>query len=281
MSPFTNRQLADRFAVTALALAAVASAAGLFIPKLYRDTEPWVRQAQASDLTTLVLAVPLLGIGLWRRRAGSATGYLVTLGVLAFLVYGYAIFSFAVATNPMSPLHYAILGLGTWSLVLHGVGLDFDGLGAAGLGRLPRRTTGWFLLGVAALFAVLWGRQIATSIVTGKTAAEVAVLGLTTNPVWALDLAFALPFLAVAGVGMLRNRGHAIVAALPALVFIVVMGLSILVIFAFDALAGQPVDIVPVALIALLVAVATILTGSCIMIPLGRATPSEAAYDRG
>jgi hypothetical protein len=53
------------------------------------------------------------------------------------------------------------------------------------------------------------------------------------------------------------------------------------VIFAFDALAGQRVDIVPVALIAGLVAVATILIGSGVRSPLGRMTASEAAYGRG
>ena len=42
---------ADWLAWGALALAAIAAAAGLFVPHLYRDTDAWVRQAQASDLT--------------------------------------------------------------------------------------------------------------------------------------------------------------------------------------------------------------------------------------
>src|SRR5688500_10669738 len=107
MTRFTHSRLADPFAAGALVLSGIASAGGLLIPHLYRDSDSWVRQAQASDLTTLALAVPLLGIGLWRAWAGSAFGYLLTLGALSYLAYGYAIFSFAVATNLMTPLHYA------------------------------------------------------------------------------------------------------------------------------------------------------------------------------
>lgn len=264
MIDITRTRLADGFAAAALVLASVASAAGLLAPSLYRDTEAWVRQAQASDLTTLAVAVPLLGIGLWRARAGSAVGRLLAIGSLAYLVYGYAIFSFSVATNAMTPVHYAVMGLSTWSLLLHAAGFDVEALSTP---RVPRRTTGWFLVGVAGLFLMLWGSQIATSILTGTTAPEVAALGLTTNPVWALDLAFALPLFAVAGVLLLRNERHAVIAALPALAFIVVMGLSILVIFGFDALAGQRVDAVPVGMIGLLVAGGAILVARCIAQP--------------
>ena len=264
MTRFTHSRLAAPFATAALVLATIASAGGVLIPHLYRDTDAWVRQAQASDITTLALAMPVLGIGLWGARAGSAFGYLLTLGALSYLAYGYAIFSFAVATNLMTPLHYAILGLSTWSLVLHVVGLNPDGIHSAGIGRVPRRMAGWFLIGVAALFLVLWGGQIATSMLSGETSSEVALLGLTTNPVWALDLPFALPFLAFAGGMLLRGQPHAIVAALPALAFVAVMGVSILAIFAFDAVAGSRVDIVPVAMVGSLVVGATALVATSV-----------------
>lgn len=240
----------------AAGLAAVAAAAGLFIPDLYRDSDAWIRQAQASDLTTLALAVPALGIGLWQARRGSALGRLVALGALAYLAYGYAIFAFAVATNPMTPLHYAILGLSTWSIGLTMAGAGMGTAECSVGSRLPRRTTGVFLLVMAALFAILWLGQIAASITSGQPALEVERLGLVANPVWALDLAFALPAFAVVGVGLLRNRASAKAAVLPVLVFAAVMGASILAIFALDAVAGAAVEIAPVALIGVIVAVA-------------------------
>ena len=258
MTRLARSPLADELALAALLLAAVAAAGGLLIPGLYRDADAWVRQAQASDLTTLLMALPLLALGLWRAHSGSTAGRLLTWGALGYLAYGYAIFAFAVATNPMTPLHYAVLGLSSWSLILSLVAVAHGGeIRVAG--RLPRRITGWFLVAGAALFAVLWLGEIAGSISSGETAPAVAALGLPTNPVWALDLAFALPVFAVGGVMLLRWHPLASAVATPALVFVAVMGASILVIFAFDALAGAAVDPVPVALIGTLVAIASAL----------------------
>lgn len=69
--------VADRLGVLALLLAAMAAAAGLLIPGLYRDTAEMVRQARATDLITLAAATPALGLGLWRARSGSHRGRLV------------------------------------------------------------------------------------------------------------------------------------------------------------------------------------------------------------
>lgn len=56
--------VADRLGVLALLLAAMAAAAGLLIPELYRDPEEIVRQGRATDLITLAVATPALGLGL-------------------------------------------------------------------------------------------------------------------------------------------------------------------------------------------------------------------------
>ena len=257
MFPLVRSTLADGLAVGALLLAVAAAAAGLFIPDVYRDADAWVRQARASDATTLAVAAPLLGIALWQARSGSIAARLVGFGVLGYLVYGYAIFAFAVATNAMTLFHYAILGLATWSLLVSLMELARTEGSVVPPSRLPRRVTGWFLLITAAAFALLWLGEIAASISSGETAPAVAALGLVANPVWALDLAYALPFFGFAGLLLLRRHRFGPVAALPALVFVVVMGLSILVIFAFDAAAGAVVPLPPVIFIGTIVAVAT------------------------
>ena len=66
-------KFADRLAFAALVLAAVAAGAGLLVSGLYRDTADGIRQARATDLVTLLVAVPTLAIGLWRARSGSRT----------------------------------------------------------------------------------------------------------------------------------------------------------------------------------------------------------------
>ena len=212
-------RVADVLAVGALLLAAFATVVGLVATGLYRDTAEMVREARAADLVTLAVALPALGLGLWRARSGSAGARLIAIGALGYLAYSYAIFAFSVVINPMTPVHIAILGLATWSFVLAVFGLDEATLDGANRMRLPRRTAGGFLIAVVALFALLWLGQIAGAITSGQLPASISDLNLPTNAVYALDLAFALPLLAVAGVWLIRRDRRGPASALAALGF--------------------------------------------------------------
>jgi hypothetical protein len=185
----------------------------------------------------------------------------MALGVLGYLAYGYAIFAFAVETNALSLVHYAVLGLSTWALLLTLVE-HAPGSGDTPRIGLPRRTTALFLVAVAGLFAVMWIGEIAAAIATGVAAPAVAALGLATNPVWAIDLAVALPLFVLAGVLLLRRAADAERLAIPVLVFIAVMGASILAIFAFDVRAGASVPLPAVAIIGATVAISAALVGA-------------------
>ena len=252
-------KVADRLAALALVLAAVAAAAGLLVTGLYRDTAEMAREARAADLVTLAVAVPVLALGLWRARSGSAGARLIALGTLGYLSYSYAIFAFSVVINPMTPVHIAILGLATWSFILTIFGLDQATVDQTSRMRLSRRVAGSFLIVVVGLFAMLWLGQVAGSITSGELPASVSDLNLPTNAVYALDLAFALPLLAVAGVSLLRRDQRGPASALAALGFTTLMGLSVLAIFAVDAAAGIAVEPVPLAIFGVITGVAAIL----------------------
>jgi hypothetical protein len=225
----------------AAVLAAAAAAAGLFIGDVYRDNDAMVAQAQGTDLATLLGACPILAIGLWSAHAGSLRGRLVALGAIGYLVYVYAIYAFQVVVGPATPLHIAILGLASWSLMLGGMALAGADLGTVGQ-RLPRRTTAAFLLLIVVMFAGLWLGQIAEAITTGVLPLAVSDLDVPTSAVYALDLAFALPLLAFSGGLLLRHRAQGGGAAVAALVFIGLMALSILGLFAVQAREGLGID---------------------------------------
>ncbi len=251
----------DALALGALVLATVASVAGVLASGLYRDVEEGIRQARATDVVTLILAVPALGLGLWRARTGSAAGRAVVVGALGYLAYSYAIYAFSVVINPMTPAHIAILGLATWSLMLMAFRIDDVTLHGAQRARLPRRITAGFLLIVAGLFALLWSGTIAGAISSGTLPAGVSDLGLPTSPVYALDIAFALPSLVLAGVWLLRLDRRGAAAALAALSFVVLMGSSVLVIFAMDASAGISLELPPALIFGLVTAIGAVLLG--------------------
>jgi hypothetical protein len=249
--------LARSLAWIATVLAAVSAVAGLLVPGLYHDSAGWIRQARAADFVTLLAVVPVLAICLWRGTIG--TSRLVALAALGYLVYTYAIFGFSVAINPMTPLHFAVLGLSTWSLVLTLISVSGTGQRSADI-SLPRRTTAFFLVAVSLLFGMLWLRQIAEAITTGTVPAELASLGLPTNPVYTLDLAFALPLLFTAGVLLLRRWSRAAELGLVAVAWVVLMGLGVLAIFAFDAMASVQVPIEVASVIGVITAAGTLLT---------------------
>jgi hypothetical protein len=254
-------KFADRLALIALLLAAVAAAAGLLMSGLYRDTDEGIRQARATDLVTLIFAVPALALGLWRARAGSVGGRFVAVAALGYLAYSYAIYAFSVVIGPLTPVHITILGLATWSLVLTVFGLDGATVGLASRFRLPRRTTGGFLIAVAGLFAMLWLSQIAGAITSGRSPAAVSDLGLPTSPVYSLDLAFAVPLITLAGVWLIRRDRRGPASAAAGLAFLMILGLSVLAIFAFEAAAGIAVEVPPIAIFGAVTATAAVLLG--------------------
>jgi hypothetical protein len=255
----SRTKFADRLALVAVLLAAIAAIGGLLVPGLYRDTADGIRQARATDVVTLLVAVPALAIGLRRARAGSAGGRFVAIAALGYLAYSYAIYAFSVVIDPLTPVHIAVLGFATWSLVLSVFAVDDATLYLASRFRLPRRTTGSFLFAVAVLFAILWLSQIAGAITSGRLPAAVADLGLPTSPVYSLDLAFAVPLIALAGVWLLRGRRRGPAGAAAALAFLAILGLSVLAIFAFEAAAGIALEVPPIAIFGAVTATAIVL----------------------
>ena len=178
----TRSPIACRIAAVATVLAAVAALAGLFSTGLYRDTPYWVQQARGTDLATLLVAVPVLSIGLWAHRRGAAAGSLAVFAGLLYVVYNYGIFVFSVAMNPLTAMHIAIVGLALWSLILMTRGPELTEAGASVAQGLDWRASGVLLVAVAGLFGPLWVGQIATTTTTGTLAPDLVRAGLSTNP---------------------------------------------------------------------------------------------------
>jgi hypothetical protein len=238
-----------RLAVLATLLAALASITGITVSGLYQDAPNWVQQAQGTDLATLFLAVPLTAIGLWTSRRRYEAGQAAVLAGMLYLVYNYAIFAFAVAMNVMTLVHIAILGLSLWSLVLGG---RAAATGARRLGdRLDHRASGALLVATGVLFGLLWIAQITTATFAGVLPPDLAAAGLSTNPVYALDLAFFLPLCILAGIGILRGT-PARTIAFPMLIWVPLMGAGILGAFLLVAVADGVVALPVVAVVAVL-----------------------------
>src|SRR3954470_21006593 len=266
------KTISNRLAVLATVLAAVAALAGLAVTGLYVDSPNWVQQAQGTDLATLFLAVPVLTVGLWTASRGSAAGRLAVVAGLLYFVYNYAIFAFSVALNPLTAVHIAIFGLSLWSLLLAGRSAVEGAEGVTG--RLNRRAAGGLLIAVATMFGLLWLGQIASVATTGVLPADLVKVAISSNPVYALDLAFFLPLCAIAGFGLLRRNGAA-AYAFPMLVWVPLMGAAVVGGIVLMAAAGDQTA-VPVAIgIAVLGTVSAILAAVAIVGPRATTRPAR------
>jgi len=250
--------ISNRLAALATLLAAAAALAGLTVGGLYADAPNWVQQAQGTDLATLFLAVPVLAIGLSATARGSAPGRLAVVAGLLYLVYNYAIFAFSVTMNPLTAVHITIFGLSLWSLLLTGRSL-LDGADGV-TERLNRRAAGGLLVAVGMVFGLLWLGQIATTTTTGVLPPDLVKAGLSTNPVYALDLSFFLPLCVLAGIGLLR-RDSAAGFAFPMLVWVALMGAGVVGGFLLIAAGGEPIVVPIVVGISALSVAASVLAG--------------------
>ena len=237
--------IGTRLAALAAGLAGIAALAGLMLPSIYVDAPNWVQQARGTDLATLFLAVPVLLVGLWTARHGSLAGRMAVVAGLLYLLYNYAIFAFSVAINPLTAVHIAILGLSLWSLLLGG--RDMAEKSRALADRLSQRLAGGLLVAVGGLFGLLWLVQIASTSMTGVLPPDLVKAGISSNPVYALDLAFFLPLCAIAGVGLLRGSGAA-AWAFPMLIWVALMGAGVVGGFLMIAVAGDEIA-VPIAVV--------------------------------
>jgi hypothetical protein len=228
--------------VAAGTLAAAGNVAGLLWPeRLYgMETTALVDQAIAQDLVGLVVVAPALVVLAVLARRGSVTAHLLWLGALAFTVYNYVIYTFAVHFGPLFLLWVAVLGLSLYALIGGMLALD-QGSVDRRFAPWPHRVTGWSLVVVAVAFSVLWLQEVLPAMVFGDTPQSVTTLALPTNPVHVLDLAFFLPAVFLAGWLVLHRRPLGLTLAPGVLTFLTLTGLPIVLTPGVAEARGQEV----------------------------------------
>ncbi len=187
-----------------------------------------VPQAIAQDIVNLAVVVPALVATAILALRGSLVARLLLAGLLAFTVYNYVIYTFAIHIGPLFLLWVAVLGLSLYALIATVRTLDLLEVRRR-FGAAPVAGVGWCLLVVGVLFAGLWLKEIVPAVLSGSALGSAHELGLPTNPVQVMDLSVFLP--AVIWTGYLVRRRHplALAAAPGALVFLLLTSLPILV----------------------------------------------------
>jgi len=123
-----SRRIAGRLSVAVVLLMALSSGAGLFAHDLYRDNALVAARWYGSDLVTLVVATPLLGIALLGTWGGSRRALLVWMGMLAYSFHNAAVYLFGAAVNSLFLVYAALCALSGAALIFGLLSIDAPAL---------------------------------------------------------------------------------------------------------------------------------------------------------
>jgi hypothetical protein len=133
-----------------------------------------------QDIATLIVGVPILIASALAARRGSVRGLLAWAGALFYLAYSYFFFVVG-AFNAGFPAYAVIVGLSLYGLVSLLLVIDPDAVAACFATTTPRRLVGGYLMGIGALFVVMWGGLAVSAAVSGESPDPVVRLVLIAD----------------------------------------------------------------------------------------------------
>lgn len=245
--------------LVAAALAIVGSAIALADQGLYdKLTAAFLPQALAQDLVNLLLVSPAIVILAALALRGSARAFVLWLGALLFTAYNYVIYAVAIPFGPLFLLWVAVLGMSLFALLGGTAVIDRSELVVEYLSARAARVGAWALIVIALLFGMLWLSEDIPALLGGTTPPTLVDMGIITNPVHVLDLAFFLPAVLLIATLWLRGERRAGTFAPSFLAFLLLTGLPILVTPVVQAVRGETASwavVVPIGTVTIVVAV--------------------------
>jgi len=243
-------------------LMAIQSATGIVWPEAYRDAA-WITAAWfGNDWFTLVVIVPVLGIGLVASRRGSLRGTLLWLGVLAYALYNYAFYLLGAALNAFFPFYAGCVVLSATTLIMALHPLDASAVASGAARGSGLRTLGAYLVFMGCGLGAVWSSMWVAHVVAGHA---LPVAEPVFRLVAALDMVLMVPALVVGGTLLWRGRAWGFViapiAAIQGALYLSVLSTNAVVLArrGLGALPGELVIWAPLALATTAAAVALLI----------------------
>lgn len=221
---------ARRLTMALLVVMTLQALTGLLFQNEYRDVE-WIRATWfGNDWVTLVVAIPLLVVGLVRVAAGSARGLLLWLGVAGYALYNYAFYLFGAALNAFFLIYVAALILAASVLILGLSHIEPRRLADSFRPTTPVRLIGGSLVFVGSGLSSVWIAMWAAHVFAGRpTPIEPEAFKMVA----ALDLSLMVPALTCGGVLLWKRMpwGFALaaIASIQAALYLLVLSVNSLV----------------------------------------------------
>ncbi|MDT8402559.1 MAG: hypothetical protein RQ743_12760, partial [Bacteroidales bacterium] len=211
-----------------LVFLATASIFGVFVDITYaRETASMAAQGMGQDIVDLFLVVPAVIICLFLMRKEKRIATLLFGGLVFYVLYSFIIYSMGVHFNLMFLVYCFTLGTASYIFILYFYALSRVNVKDWFDERTPNQGIAIFFIVVAALFYLLWLRDVLPSIVENEVPKSVSDYDLLVNPVHVIDISFALPGLIITAVLLFRKHNLAYILAPAGLVFMIVLTIAL------------------------------------------------------
>lgn len=201
-------------------LAFIASAGGLFIPGLYRDSDLIKTAWFGNDIVTLLI-IPFLLISVYYyRRKGKYQAQLIWLGLLLYIFYNYAFYLFGARFNAFFLIYAALFSISLYALLLGllDVNVSDDFLNDI----RHRKIISIFLMLIALPLLILEVSQCVNFIISGR---EPQIPSL----IFALDISLVIPNSILAAILLWKKRKWGITLSAMMLVKAFTYGMVLIV----------------------------------------------------
>jgi hypothetical protein len=206
----------------------IASLAGVFGGNTYaRETASWAAQGVGQDIANLLIIIPALLLSIYYVGRRSGRALLIRNGLLVYVIYSYVIYAFFTHFNSLFLIYVALLSLSFYTLAGIVTGAELKDLMRGEQPQHSVKASSIFLMVYSLMFAGLWLSEIVPALIAGSTPRSALEAGFPVNPVHVLDLALALPAMAIGSVLLWRRSPIAQLVAVPMLVFGAAMGTAI------------------------------------------------------
>ena len=192
-----------------------------------KETPDWYAQSIGQDMADLFIVLPFLLISSWLAYRGIRKSLLIWAGVIAYIVYTFTIYCFAIHFNQLFIIYCLTLGLAIYLLAWFILSQYAKPVKEWFNNKAPVKLAGIYMISIAVIFYVLWLMQIIPANVNYNVPKEIADAGLFTNPVHVLDLSVCLPAIFITGILLLRHHWIGFLLAPAVLTFFILMDLSI------------------------------------------------------
>jgi hypothetical protein len=191
------------------------------------ETENWKVQGIAQDMVDLFIIVPILIVSGYFSYRKNKISLFVFGGTTLFLIYTYAIYTFAVHFNFLFLVYCFTFGLSIYSFIYFISTQSSTEVKNWFADKVPFKLTGCILIFFAVLFYFLWLSEIIPAVIQNKIPQSLIETGLLTNPVHVIDISILLPGMFLLSIFLFKRMRVAFLLTPVVLVFCVLMDISI------------------------------------------------------